>query len=340
MARVLLAVLTLALLLTAGNITVIYFWQPNCPGCKYMEEVTFKDAQVQAFLAAVRFEKRDAREVQYVEAYAQRALVVEGASLTFLNGSLTTSGATKIRVVEVDGRGRFPILATPTVVVLEADAGEVYLRGYLLGALPPEQFLSFIKNATSPTPLQPAASSPATAFAIAAALGAASAASPCVIVPLALASTRRRLYVYFLGAATGYAAWAAALALLGAPLVLDKYTAAALIALFGAAYLLGPRAPLWRVQTLFHKLSKGSDFLAGAFSPFLSLPCLLPFLGIAGTLALALLATPLERFLAMFLFGVFHVAAVSAAGAAVQKTRLRRYVTLLLLIGAFLYLLL
>jgi|GEM_PF-4019037 len=183
MARVLLAVLTLALLLTAGNITVIYFWQPNCPGCKYMEEVTFKDAQVQAFLAAVRFEKRDAREVQYVEAYAQRALVVEGASLTFLNGSLTTSGATKIRVVEVDGRGRFPILATPTVVVLEADAGEVYLRGYLLGALPPEQFLSFIKNATSPTPLQPAASSPATALAIAAALGAASAASPCVIVP-------------------------------------------------------------------------------------------------------------------------------------------------------------
>jgi len=188
MARILLAVLTLALLLTAGNITVIYFWQPNCPGCKYMEEVTFKDAQVQAFLAAVRFEKRDAREVQYVEAYAQRVLVVEGTSLTFLNGSLTTSGATKIRVVEVDGRGRFPILATPTVVVLEADAGEVYLRGYLLGALPPEQLLSFIKNATSPTPLQPAASSPATALAIAAALGAASAASPCVIVPLALAS--------------------------------------------------------------------------------------------------------------------------------------------------------
>ena len=148
-----------------------------------MEEVTFKDAQVQAFLAAVRFEKRDAREVQYVEAYAQRALVVEGASLTFLNGSLTTSGATKIRVVEVDGRGRFPILATPTVVVLEADAGEVYLRGYLLGALPPEQFLSFIKNATSPTPLQPAASSPATALAIAAALGAASAASPCAKKP-------------------------------------------------------------------------------------------------------------------------------------------------------------
>jgi len=300
-----------------------------------MEEVVFSDPQVKTFLSGVKFEKIDVRIIRYVEAYAERVLVAQGASLTYINGTFKVSSDAQIRFVEINDYIRIAIIGTPTVVVLEEVLGREYLRGHLLGALPPEKFLQFLNTSLAGEGGKPALGfSQMAILAFAVVLGAASAISPCVVVPLALAASRRRLIYFIAGSVLGYVIWSSVLTFSGIPVVLDKNLAAALILLFGVLYFLGARGPYWKVQTFFHKAAGGSDFLAGAFLPFISLPCFLPFFGIAGVLSMAIFADVVERFLTFFLFGVSHILSISIIGALIRKLHKYHVFTTPILIAA------
>ncbi|AFA39855.1 hypothetical protein Pogu_1828 [Pyrobaculum oguniense TE7] len=339
MARILLAIFLLSLILKAGNITVVYFWQPGCLGCEYMEKHVFSDPQAQSLLSKMKFVKQDVRLVNYIEGYAEYVLVVEGGSLTYINGTFKASDNWQTRLVEINDYARVPIIATPAVVVLEEASGRKYIRGYLLGALPPDKFIQFLDISINKSLEK--VSGPAPGFSLIAAilfavgLGAASAISPCIVLPLALATTRKKLIYFIGGGIPGYAVWSATLALFGLPIYLDKNLSAILITTLGTMYIIGVKRLFWRVQTFFHKVARGSDVLVGVFMPFISLPCFLPLFGIAGVLSMALFTTPMERFLIFLFFGVTYMLLISLIGASLGVFRkFRTYVILVLIAGA------
>lgn len=339
MARLLLIILILVIVLKASNVTVVYFWQPGCLGCKYMEEIVFLDPKVKSFLSNINFEKVDVRVVQSIEGYIERIVVAQGVALTYINGTFKESGNLQMRILEVNNYGRIPIIGTPTIVVLEVVSGKRYIKGYLLGALPPDKFLLFLNASLTRTEIGKEAEDflPIVLLFVVV-LGVASAISPCVVLPLAVATSRRRLAYFSIGGFSGYVAWSAALTLFGSPIVLDRYLSTVLIILLGVMYLIGARVPYWRVQTFFHRVAKGSDFLAGLFMPFISLPCFIPLFGIAGVLSMALFASPMERFLTFFLFGATHTLVVSLISAILKLHKYHVYITPILIVMALLLL--
>ncbi len=98
---------------------------------------------------------------------------------------------------------RLAVYATPTVLPLEHINGMPHLRAYLLGGIKPADSLKYRginrqgtrRRRNSPPPV------------VQAALGAASALSPCVVLPLAVGVLGgRRIKRYFAGLHLGYAA--------------------------------------------------------------------------------------------------------------------------------------
>ncbi|MCY0889713.1 MAG: hypothetical protein OWQ51_01815 [Pyrobaculum arsenaticum] len=84
-------------------------------------------------------------------------------------------------------------------------------------------------------------------------LGGAFAISPCVVLPLALATTRKWIIYFIGGGLLGYAVWSATLALFRLPISLGKSLTVVLIIILGVMYLIGVKGPFWRVQTFFYK---------------------------------------------------------------------------------------
>jgi hypothetical protein len=80
---------------------------------------------------------------------------------------------------------RLAIYATPTVLLLEYINGMPHLRGCPLGGLKPPDFPKILESAAKAH----AAGATATPPVVQAALGAASALSPCVLPPLAVGSS-------------------------------------------------------------------------------------------------------------------------------------------------------
>ncbi|MEM1596995.1 MAG: thioredoxin family protein [Pyrobaculum sp.] len=337
-----LLIVLMAASVASANFTILYFSQPNCPGCKYMEEYVFKDLAVAKYLSNFTFIKIDARERPSFEAVTDGAVVVaEGGTVTYLENGTSKSSPLRVFVVTASGWGRFPVLATPTVAVLEYVNGTPHVRGYLVGAVPPDSFIEFLEIATERRGEYQQGGYFVAPLVLAAALGVISATSPCIVVPLALATSRRRLRDFAAGAYLGYAAWSGAIAL-GAPgFVLDKYSASVMLIALGAIYLFEGRLHFTRVQTAFYKFSRGVDLLTGFFSPFISLPCLLPFIGLTGVLAMALFANTLERFFTIFIFGTAHITAVVLLTPIVRRiSKLRKVLVTVLIVGSVSYILL
>lgn len=180
--------------------------------------------------------KQDVQFVNYIEGYTEYVLVVEGGSLTYINGTFKALDNWQMRLVEVNDYARVPIIATPAVVVLEEASGRKYIRGYLLGALPSDKFIQFLDISINKSLEK--VGGPAPGFSLIAAilyavgLGAASAISPCIVMPLALATTRKKLIYFIGGGMLGYAVWSATLALFGLLISLDKNLSAILITTF------------------------------------------------------------------------------------------------------------
>jgi thioredoxin-related protein len=295
-----------------NGVALVYFKQPGCPGCEYLEQVTFNNPKVQERLSGLQLYAVDvSRSRAVLTAYADGSFVTAKGSAVCLGFECMELAPPEFKRIKSEGEIRLAVYATPTVLLLEYINGTPYLRGYLLGGLKPADFLKFIEESTAKTHAADATAPPLVVqAAFMAALGAASALSPCVLPPLAVGVlSGRRIRRYFAGLLLGYTAWAVAIAAASAPLVLGKWTAAAILVIFFSLYLLHERLPFWRIQTLGGRLSRKGPLVAGLLMPLTALPCLIPAVGAASAISLMALNS-IERFLLLETFAASHASVI------------------------------
>jgi len=158
---------------------------------------------------------------------------------------------------------RLAVYATPTVLLLEYINGTPHLRRYLLGGLKPADFLK-IEESTAKAHAADATAQPLVVqAAFMAALGTASALSPCVLPPLAVGVLGgRRIKRYFADLHLGHAAWANAIAVARPPWRWGDGQRR-FFAIFFSLYLIHERLPPLRIQTLEGRLSRKGPRAAG-----------------------------------------------------------------------------
>lgn len=184
----------------------IYFHQPNCPGCRYLEANVYTDPTVVQLLSGVNLISVD------IQKYLLTSLdvYIDGSIYVYYDGSL--------REVKTSGRHTLPIPGTPVVVVGHVKNGDMYARLVIVGPVDSTQFVKFIELAYGETP------GPKTVgtdifqqlqiyqLAISFAAGVLSAFSPCVIPVLTIAATtylgRRNIAAILAGMVASFSALA------------------------------------------------------------------------------------------------------------------------------------
>jgi hypothetical protein len=119
-------------------------------------------------------------------AYADGSFVAAKGSAVCLGFECMELAPPEFKRIKSDEEMRLAVYATPTVLLLEYINGTPHLRGYLLGGLKPADFLK-IEESTAKAHAADATAPPLVVqAAFMAALGTASALSPCVLPPLAV----------------------------------------------------------------------------------------------------------------------------------------------------------
>jgi thioredoxin-related protein len=227
-----------------NGVALVYFKQPGCPGCEYLEQVTFNDPKVQERLAGLQLYAVDvSRSRAVLTAYADSSFVTAKGSAVCLGFECTELAPPEFKRIKSEGEIRLAVYATRTVLLLEYINGTPHLRGYLLGGLKPADFLK-IEESTAKAHAADATAQPLVVqAAFMAALGTASALSPCVLH-------------------LGHTAWAIATAVARPPWRWGggqrRY-----FAIFFSLYLIHERLPPLRIQTLEGRLSRKGPRAAG-----------------------------------------------------------------------------
>ena len=275
--------------LSSSGYVMVYFWQPTCEGCKYLEKYVFTDPRVVERLRGWR--------LIAVDVSTDTELV---AVPVILGSKVLVMGPDGYALVDGGGKRTLFVQGTPTVLVGQGTPEGLVLRGYLLGAVPSDQFLRFV-DMSFQTGEEKAALPPAfVALPIAFALGSASILSPCVFPVLAIGSAaafaRRRLGLVLLGLVAAFSTVGVIAASLGQVLTGLRP------ALFGVAGSLSialslvilverfNRAFMEKVSALqssaFKAASKASDVVLGMSLGAVWVPCMAPFVGLVSVSAL------------------------------------------------------
>ncbi|MFN7106200.1 MAG: cytochrome c biogenesis protein CcdA, partial [Pyrobaculum sp.] len=184
---------------------LIYFYQPNCPGCRYLETNVYTDPSVAQLLSGINLISID------IQKYLLTSLDV------YINGSIYVYYEGSLREVKTSGRNTLPIPGTPVVVMGYVKNGVIYARLVMIGAVDSTQFAKFIELAyetsepkTTETHVFPQLQIYQLAISFAA--GVLSAFSPCVIPVLTIAATtylgRRNMAAILAGMVASFSALA------------------------------------------------------------------------------------------------------------------------------------
>lgn len=318
---------------------LLFVHEEGCPACQYMIAQVFAQPSV---AAALRGAALAAVDITYVP-LSSVSVYLNGSVLLVENGQ---AGYTK----PYYGQYSLPILGTPTIIAGYESGGRLYVRGILLGGLPPDAFLAFLNLTLGAAPAGRAASSPLPpppssspqpppgqppsllALPLAFAAGAASAFSPCVLPVLTIGAValaaRRSLFKVLLGMSLSFAAFGAAVAALGQAAsglksALEGAGGVVLIAM--GLMLLVPSlerrfvVAMSGLQTRASKAARNAGDLAlGLSLGAVWTPCIAPFMGFAAVSAL-ISGSFLEGFSVM----LAYAAGLAAAVYAVLKLALR-----------------
>lgn len=292
-----------------SGLVILFIHEEGCPACEYMISQVFTQPSVADAVSGMNLVALD---ITYVPV---------GSLTVYANGSIFVvengeAGYTK----PLYGQQSLPIVGTPTTVVGYDEGGKLYVKGILLGALPPDGFLEFLnyslgklpqltaqvsgpsasaQAATGATPA-PGAGSPLFALPLAFAVGAASVFSPCVLPILTISAVtlaaRRSLSKILLGMVVSFAAFGALVAALGqaaAGLRSALVGLGGVILLALGLVLLVPQLErrfviaMSGLQTKASKAARGaSDVALGLSLGAVWTPCIAPFMGFAVVSAL------------------------------------------------------
>ncbi len=278
--------------------TLIFVHEEGCPACNYMITQVFTNSTVISELSHLNLAAID---ITYVPV-SSIPVYLNGSVFVVENGQ---AGYTK----PYYGPYSVPIIGTPTTLVGYVIDGKFYLKGLLLGGLPPQGLLEFL----SLSGLTQAPGSPTTsltnrnggngvffAMPIAFAVGAASVLSPCVLPMLTVGAVavaaRRSLWKVLLGMALSFSLLGVAVSALGQVVSGFKIALEAVggIILIGLGLVLVvpslERRFVVSMSGLQTKASKAARS-AGDLALGLSLgavwtPCIAPFMGLAAVSAL------------------------------------------------------
>ncbi len=275
--------------LASDGYVMVYFWQPPCKGCKYLETYVFTDPRVVERLQGWRLIAIDVSsdtELVSVPVILWRKVLVMGPDgYAFVDGG---------------GKQTLFVQGTPTILIGEGTPEGFVLRGYLFGAVPSDEFLRFIdmsfQAGDEGTGLPPVFM----ALPIAFALGSISILSPCVFPVLAIGSAatfaRRRLGLVLLGLVAAFSTVGIIAAFLG------QFLANLRPVLFGVAGAVSValslmilverlnRAFMEKVSALqsaaFRTANRASDMVLGMSLGAVWVPCMAPFVGLVSVSAL------------------------------------------------------
>ncbi|MEZ0249125.1 MAG: cytochrome c biogenesis CcdA family protein [Thermoproteus sp.] len=307
----------------------LFVHEEGCPACEYMISQVFTNSTVISVLSRYNLVAID---ITYVRV---------SSVPVYLNGSvfLVENGQAGYSQTYY-GPYSVPIVGTPTTLVGYDVGGKFYLKGLLLGGLPPQGLLEFLSFSMSNTPSvaqQHAQQSPngaggLFALPVAFAVGAASVFSPCVLPLLtvgAVATAARRSLAKVLGGmALSFSVLGAAISALGQAASGFK---AALTGLGGFVLLaLGlilvvpslERRFVVSMSSLQTRASKAArsagDFALGVSLGAVWTPCIAPFMGLAAVSAL-ISGNFLEGFVIMLAYAAGLAVALYAILKAVAK---------------------
>nr|KJR73830.1 MAG: cytochrome C biogenesis protein [Thermoproteus sp. AZ2] len=288
---------------------LLFVHEEGCPACDYMISQVFTQPSVADAVGGMNLVAVD---ITYVPV-TSLTVYANGSIFVVENGQ---AGYTK----PLYGQQTLPIIGTPTTVVGYDEGGKLYVKGVLLGGLPPEGFLEFLNYSFGGLP-QPAAQasapsssaqltasasgagsagSPLFALPMAFAVGAASVFSPCVLPVLTVSAVtlaaRRSLPKILLGMVASFAAFGALVAALGQAAAGLKSALAGLggaVLLALGLVLLVPQLERRFVVAMSGLQTKASKAARGAGDVALGLslgavwtPCIAPFMGFAAVSAL------------------------------------------------------
>ncbi len=308
---------------------LIYFHQPDCAGCKYLEANVYTDPEVVQALSNFSLLSIDVKEWPLVglEVYT------DGLVYVYAGGRFWSE--------KISGRQMLPILGTPTVVMGYVKNGDVYVKLVVVGPLEAVHFMRLLETAfekkvveTTPAPIMPQ-------LLISFAAGALSVFSPCVLPVLTIAATtylaRRNLSIVLAGMLASFSVLASAAALAaGFAGVLTRtalYTIGGVVLILVGSTLvvekLNKSFATWasRIQTSAFKSSRGArgavgDVLLGMSLGAVWMPCVAPIFGavvISNIMISALSGDLLAVFAATFSYAAGLAVVVYLVIAAVRR---------------------
>ena len=278
----------------------LFIHEEGCPACDYMITQVFTNSTVDAMLSRFNLVAID---ITYVPV-SSVPVYINGSVFLVENGQ---AGYSK----PYYGPYSVPILGTPTTLVGYSIDGKLYLKGLLLGGLPPQGLIEFLElsgfaqtqQATSYTQQQTAqqnGAGPLLALPIAFAVGAASVLSPCVLPMLTVGAlavaARRSIWKVLLGMALSFSALGIAVSALGQAASGFKVALEAVggfILMSLGLVLVVPSlerrfvVSMSGLQTRASKAARGAgDFALGLSLGAVWTPCIAPFMGLAAVSAL------------------------------------------------------
>ncbi|AEA13590.1 cytochrome c biogenesis protein, transmembrane region [Thermoproteus uzoniensis 768-20] len=281
--------------------TFVFVDEEGCPACEYMKTQVFTNSTVASALSGFNLVAID---ITYVPV-SSIPVYINGSVFVVENGQ---AGYTK----PYYGPYQVPILGTPTMLVGYDIGGKLYLKGLLLGGLPPQGFLEFLilSGFAVPTetvgvrpPVATTAQSgvqPLLALPVAFAVGAASVFSPCVLPVLTVGAVavaaRRSLWKVLAGMVLSFSAFGVLVSALGQAAsgfrVALEGAGGAVLLMLGLLLVVPPLERRFVVamsglQTKASKAARGAgDFALGLSLGAVWTPCIAPFMGLAAVSAL------------------------------------------------------
>ncbi|WP_167828101.1 cytochrome c biogenesis protein [Thermoproteus tenax] len=279
--------------------TLVFVHEEGCPACEYMISNVFTNAEVEAALAKFNLVAVDTTYVPV----SSIPVYLNGSVFLVENGQ---AGYSK----PYFGPYQVPIIGTPTTLVGDSEGGELYLRGLLLGGLPPQGFLEFLNysgmlnetalNQPQVSVRQSPGPQPLLALPVAFAVGAASVFSPCVLPVLTVGAVataaRRNLGRVLAGMALAFSAFGAGVSALGQAVSGVKTAlegiGGSVLLLLGLVLMVPALERRFVIsmsglQTRASKMARGAgDFALGLSLGAVWTPCIAPFMGVAAVSAL------------------------------------------------------
>ncbi|MEL9991164.1 MAG: cytochrome c biogenesis protein CcdA [Thermoproteus sp.] len=309
----------------------LFIHEEGCPACEYMISQVFTNSTVASVLSRYNLVAID---ITYVSV-SSVPVYLNGSVFLVENGQAGYSQP-------YYGPYSVPIVGTPTTLVGYDVGGKFYLKGLLLGGLPPQGLLEFLSLSMSGTPpvapqraqqgSNSAGGDPLFALPMAFAVGAASVFSPCVLPLLtvgAVATAARRSPARVLGGmALSFSVLGAAISALGQ--AASGFKAAltgvgGLVLLALGLILVVPSLErrfvlsMSGLQTKASKAARGAgDFALGLSLGAVWTPCIAPFMGLAAVSAL-ISGNFLEGFAIMLAYAAGLAAAIYAILKVVAK---------------------